>query len=88
MRRNPDFLLQNVAGTRVIVPVGEAVTSFPGMITVNETGSFIWQLLETEQTIQDVADALVAQYEVTQEQAMADVEAFFAELKPTGALLD
>lgn len=88
MRRNADFLLQDVAGTRVIVPVGEAVTVFPGMITVNETGSFIWQLLETEQTAQTVAEALVARYEVTQEQAMADAEAFFEQLKPTGALLD
>lgn len=88
MRRNADFLLQDVAGTRVIVPVGEAVTAFPGMITVNETGSFIWQLLETEQTAQTVAEALVARYEVTREQAMADAEAFFEQLKSTGALLD
>ena len=87
MRRNSDFLLRDVAGTQVIVPVGEAVTAFPGMITVNETGSYIWQLLETEQTVQTIAEALVDCYEVTPEQAMADVEAFLAQLQPTGALL-
>lgn len=87
MKRNSDFLLQDVAGTQVIVPVGAAVTAFAGMITVNEAGSYLWQLLETEQTVQSLAEALVACYEVTPEQATADVEAFLAQLQPTGALM-
>lgn len=87
MIRNSNFLLQDVAGTQVIVPVGEAVTAFPGMITVNGTGAYIWQLLETEQTVQSLAEAMVTQYEVTEQQAMADVEAFLAQLQPTGAVI-
>ena len=88
MIRNTNFLLQDVAGTRVIVPVAEAVTEFPGMITVNETGAYIWQLLENEQTVQSLAAAIVDRYEVTPEQATADVEAFLLQLQPTGALVD
>ena len=87
MIRNSNFLLQDVAGTQVIVPVGEAVADFPGMITVNGTGAFIWQLLETEQTVQSLAEAMVAHYEVTTAQATADVEVFLAQLRPTGALI-
>ena len=87
MIRNSNFLLQDVAGTQVIVPVGEAVADFPGMITVNGTGAFIWQLLEIEQTVQSLAEAMVAQYEVTAAQAATDVEAFLAQLQPTGALI-
>ena len=41
MRRSPDFLLREVADTRVIVPVGPATAKYPGMINVNETGAFI-----------------------------------------------
>lgn len=87
MKRNSDFLLQDVAGTQVIVPVGEAVTQFPGMITVNGTGAYIWQLLETEQTVESLAEEIVAHYAVSLEQATTDVEAFLAQLQPTGALL-
>ena len=87
MKRSTDFLLRDVAGTLVIVPVGAAVSAFPGMITLNATGAYIWELLETEQTAETLANALVARYEVSEERARADVEAFLARLKPTGALV-
>lgn len=87
MKRNTEFLLRDVAGTLVIVPVGTAVSAFPGMITLNATGAYIWELLESEQTVQSLSDALVARYEVSAEKAKADVEAFLARLQPTGALI-
>ena len=87
MKRSNDFLLRDVAGTLVIVPVGAAVSAFPGMITLNATGAYIWELLESEQTVETLADALVARYEVSVETAKADVEAFLARLQPTGALI-
>lgn len=87
MRRSTDFLLRDVAGTLVVVPVGAAVSAFPGMITLNATGAYLWELLETEQTVETLTDALVAHYEVDSERARADVEAFLTRLKPTGALV-
>lgn len=88
MKRSADFLLRDVAGTLVIVPVNQAVLAFPGMITLNATGAYIWELLETEQTVQSLSDALVARYEVDSQTAQADVEAFLEKLKPTGALME
>ena len=87
MKRSANFLLRDVAGTLVIVPVGAAVSAFPGMITLNATGAYIWELLEQEQTVQSLTDALVARYDVSEERAKADVEAFLARLQPTGALV-
>ena len=88
MKRSVDFLLRDVAGTLVIVPVNQAVLTFPGMLTINATGAYIWELLETEQTVQSLTDALVARYEVDSQTAKADVEAFLGKLKPTGALIE
>lgn len=87
MKRKPDFLLRDVAGTFVIVPVGEAVTSFPGMITVNSTGAYLWELLEQEQTEASLVKALTDRYEVDENTAGADVRAFLDRLKPVGALI-
>ena len=87
MKRSPDFLLQDVAGTMVIVPVGKAVSAFPGMIAVNGTGAYIWELLETEQTVETLTQALVDRYEVDSDNARQDVEAFVNKLQPTGALI-
>lgn len=88
MKRHPDFLLRDVAGTKVIVPVGDAVAGFPGMMTVNACGAYIWELLESEQTVASIADALTQEYDVSHETALADTETFVEKLRNTGAIID
>lgn len=88
MKRNPDFLLREVADTIVVVPVGPATANFPGMITLNATGAYIWELLETEQTVQSLTAALMERYEVAEEKACEDVQRFVDRLIPTGAVLE
>lgn len=87
MKRNEDFLLRDVAGSLVIVPVGAAVMAFPGMITINATAAFLWEKLETEQTVESLTAALMERYEVEEDRAKADVIAFVERLQPTGALV-
>ena len=88
MKRNPEFLLRDVAGTKVIVPVGDAVAGFPGMMTVNDCGAYIWELLEYEQTVASITDALTQEYDVSHETALADTEKFVEKLRNTGAIID
>lgn len=88
MKQNPDFLLQEVADTIVVVPVGQASVNFSGMITLNGTGAFLWKLLETEQTVLSMTQALLDRYDVEEATARADVEAFVNKLIPTGAILE
>ena len=88
MKRNPDFLLRHVADTIVIVPVGKATAGFPGMITLNETGAYLWEQLESDQTVDSLTQALTACYEVDEATARRDATAFVDRLLPTGAILD
>lgn len=88
MKRNSDFLLRNVADTLVIVPVGKATMDFPGMITVNSTGAYLWELLENPQTMQTLTQAIVDHYEVDAQQALADVKAFTERLTQVGAIIE
>lgn len=88
MKRSADFLLREVADTLVLVPVGEAAVKFPGMVTLNATGAYIWELLEKEQTLESLAEALMQHYAVEQDKAQADAEAFVGKLIPIGAILE
>lgn len=88
MKRNPDFLLREVAGKQVVVPVGSAAGKFPGMLTLNATGAYLWQLLEQEQSRDSLAQAVCARYEVSPERALADIDAFIENLLPTGAIIE
>lgn len=88
MKRNPDYLLREVADTLVVVPVGAAANDFYGMITLNQTGAYLWELLRSEQTVQSLTEALMDEYAVEQEQAQKDVEAFVNKLVSIGAILE
>lgn len=86
MRRNSEFILRQVAGKYVVVPVGQAAEAFRGMITLNKTGKFLWDVLETEQTEQSLAQALVEAYGVTEQRALDGVRKFLEQIAPTGAI--
>ena len=88
MKRNPDFLLKNVAGKQVLVPVGKAAAAFPGMITINGSGKFIWELLSEDKSIDQVVEAITVQYEIDAETAKKDVTIFVDRLRTAKAIID
>jgi hypothetical protein len=87
MKQNPNFLLREVADSLVLVPLGEATKAFPGMITMNPTAKFLWELLAEDQTKESLTAALVERYDVTEETAAKDVQTFLDKLTSATAIL-
>lgn len=81
MKIKENFLLKNIAGSYVVVPTGSELVDFNGMVTLNESGAFLWNLLKQEQTAQSLATAMTEEYDVTAETAARDVEKFLDTLK-------
>ena len=88
MKRNSGFLVRQVAGRYVLAPVGETVKTFSGMITMNATGKFLWDLLEQDQTVDTLAQALVDNYEVEFDKAKEDVLKYIEPLIPVKAIME
>ena len=88
MIRNENFLLREVAGSQVLVPVGEATSAFAGIVTLNGSGVHLWNALENVQTEDALVAVLLERYDVSEEQATADVEKFIAKLRSVGAVLE
>ena len=86
MKVKPGFILREVADTFVVMPVGDAVTKFNGMLSLNETGVVLWRKLEQGATVPELAQALTAQYGITEQKALADVTAFLEALSPVDCL--
>ena len=57
------------------------------MISLNEVGSRVWDLFEQRRSAQDVADIIFEEFETTEQQALADVQAFVTELLQRDMLL-
>ncbi|MGN0171295.1 MAG: PqqD family protein [Acutalibacteraceae bacterium] len=88
MKLKEGFLLRQLAGEYVVVPVGEASLDLRGMITLNETGAFLWEQLQSEQTEQTLTDKLLADYAVDEAQARRDVASFTEKLRQQGLLIE
>ena len=86
MIRNESFIKRKIGTQFVIVAIGEATKRFNGMISVNETGSFIWDQLAKNITMDELVDAITAEYEVDADTARADAVRFAETLKGVGAL--
>ncbi|ACV61546.1 conserved hypothetical protein [Desulfofarcimen acetoxidans DSM 771] len=81
MRIKEGYLLREVAGSHVVVPTGKATLDFTGVITLNETGAFLWKLLADGKTGQELLGALLEEYDTTEAKAKADIDLFLTKLK-------
>ena len=71
-----EYVLRQIGDDYIIVPVGKSVLSFNGMITVNETGVFLWEQLVKGTTKEKLLRTMVETYEVTQKEAEKDIDEF------------
>lgn len=83
MKLKEGFVLRDVAGSCVVVPTGADI-NFNGMISLNDTGKTLWQRLEAEATIDDLVDALTAEYDVDRDTARVGAERFVEKLRQHG----
>lgn len=74
------YLLRTVAGKNIVVSIGNDV-SFNGMITLNDTGVFFWNLLQQETSKEEILNAVLKEYDVTAEEASHDIDEFIEKLK-------
>lgn len=86
MKIKQGFVLRQVADATIVVPSGKASLDFNGMITLNETGAFLWSLLENETTVDEMVEAMLADYEVDEATARTGIERFVAKLDSEGLL--
>ena len=76
-----DFIKREVAGDTVLVPVGKTVLEANGLFVMNELGAFIWDLLPGAETEADICQAVLAEYEVSPEEAARDIAEFMETLR-------
>ena len=85
MKLKPEFVMRTVAGQVVVLPSGD-VLNLNMMITLNNTGKFLWERLETGAEVEELVSALLAEYDVDEATARAGVERFVAKLNENGFL--
>ncbi len=81
MKIKPGYMLREVAGCSVVVAIGTDTMDFNGMINLNETGTFLWKLLEKGSTIEELVDAVLEEYDIDAETANSDIFLFLNKMR-------
>lgn len=86
MKIKDDFILRKVADSYVVVPVNSMTLDFNGIINLNETGAFLFELLQNGADKQQLVDKMTAEYDVTPQKAENDIDLFIKKVKDADIL--
>lgn len=87
MKIKDGFVLEEVGGSFLAVAIGERADSFAGMVRMNGTGAFLWNIMKDKDvTREELLDEVLKVYEVPRERALEDIIAFETKLRDGGIL--
>ena len=81
MKIRNGFILRQVMDIYVVMGIGSEAYVPNQIMSVNETGAFLWELLEKGAEKQDLVDNLTKEYDVDMQTAEKDVDAFLGRLR-------
>lgn len=87
MRIEKEFVLREIAGDCIIIPIGKTALEFNGLITVNEVGVTIWNMLQEEVTFDQLVQGILDEYDVEEDVVREDIQEFLDALAKDGILV-
>ena len=85
MKLKSGFIMRKIAGKDIVLPSGDEL-NLNTMITLNESGMFIWKKLDQETTEDEIVDALIQEYKIDRNEAKEHVASFIKTLDAYGFL--
>lgn len=86
MKIKEDFILRKVADSYVVVPVNNMSLDFNGIINLNETGAFLFRILQNGASREELISKMLDEYEVTEQKAEKDIDVFIEKVKDADIL--
>lgn len=86
MKIKKELIKRDIAGDTILVPVGKSVYDSNGLFVLNELGSFLWDRLHQAQDRNELLEAVLEEYDVTRDQAAADLDEFLGKLANFGII--
>jgi len=79
--RSPSVVTRKTGNEYVLVPVADNIADMNSVYTLNETGAFLWELIDGENNIEDMIEALIREYDIDEQSATNDVLEFLTEMR-------
>ena len=86
MKIKEGYILKSVAGSNVVIATGSERMDFNGIITFNDTGAEVFNMLNGMYTVEEIVEKLVKDYEIPYDSAKTDVENLIEKMKAQGLI--
>ena len=81
MKIKPGFTLRNVVDEFMVMPTGENIKNFGGTVILNEVSAFIYKQLEHPISREDLLAQILAEFDVDEATAAADLDALLEQFR-------
>jgi len=78
--RSPSIVTRKTGTEYVLVPVANNIADMDSVFTLNETGAYIWDLIDGKKNVEHLIEAVVREYNTDIETATTDVFSFLDEM--------
>ena len=76
LTHSPSIVTRKTGNEYVLVPITNNIADMNSVYTLNETGAFIWELIDGKRSVEEIITALNIEYDIDKKNAEADVFTF------------
>lgn len=84
MKLTKEFIIREIADEYVLIPTGNTAKEFNGVVTLSETGQFIYSNIESVDSFEELFDKMKNRYDVEENVLLNDMIVFITELIQRG----
>ncbi len=78
---SPRIVTRKTGNEYVLVPVANNIADMDSVYTLNESGAFIWELIDGKRNVEEIISVVTHEFDTDGETARADVISFLENLK-------
>lgn len=86
MKIKQTVIYRQVVGEHMLIPVGDVPGEQNGLFALTETGAFIWEQIEKGLNEAEILDAVLNEFDVDPQTAIADIDGFLNHLSSYGII--
>lgn len=86
LRRADTIVTRSIGDSIVLVPVSGDKGDLESIYRLDDTGAFVWEQLAISRSVKELTDLVTKHFQVSREQAHADLFTFIAEMRDAGLL--
>ncbi len=86
MKIKDGFILKSVAGSKIVIATGEQRMNFNGVITFNDVGAVVFNMLDGTNTVEDIARKISEDYSAPYDLVVSDVTKLVEKMKNHGLI--